>query len=403
LFSQRYDGGADVKGAGCHCVRIRALRLERAQRADDTGRPDSVEPGIVTKQAGKLMPQDEKAYPFLSPAFFGALEDTGAVSRESGWQPDHWQADGFWMPLYRKFHSRGEYVFDFAWADAYQRHGLEYYPKLVTAIPFTPVPGPRWRGELPDDFLPVLDERLRLAGASGWHLLFPDQAARETLPQEGLVTRHACHFRWFNRGYGDFDDFLGALVSRKRKSLRRERRRVSEQGIQVHRRTGESISADWWAHFYRFYAATYLKRGQRPYLSPEFFRQAAERLSAQTMMVMAFHDGEPAAAALYFFDRERLYGRYWGCLREFDALHFELCYYQGISFAIEQGLTEFDPGVQGEHKILRGFEPVITYSLHRLLDPRFQDAIARFCADEARMVADYRAEAATLLPFRKEP
>lgn len=351
------------------------------------------------------MPQAVQAlqYPFLSRSFFRALEESGAACADTGWQPEHLEAAGVWLPLYGKSHSRGEYVFDHAWAHAWQRQGLPWYPKLVTAVPFTPVPGPRWRGGLDDAeaLMAAVGERLEQTGASSWHLLFADQASREALAGLPLVRRDACHFRWFNRDYADFDDFLARLVSRKRKSLRRERRRVAEQGLTVERRRGTDIPEHWWRAFYRFYAATYLKHGQRPYLGPAFMEAVARDLASQVMMVMAFHEGEPAAAALYFFDSERLYGRYWGCLREYDDLHFELCYYQGIEFCVEQGLVEFDPGVQGEHKILRGFEPVITPSLHWLPDARFRRAVAQFCREEAVAVEAYRAEAASLLPWRR--
>lgn len=352
------------------------------------------------------MPSAESAglpYPFLRPAFHRALENSGAVGPATGWRPAHLEDDGAWMPLYLKHHSRGEYVFDFAWADAYLRHGLAYYPRLVTAIPFTPVPGPRWRGELSADRLwQQVQDRLVEYGASSWHLLFPDEPTGQALAALPLAHRQACNFRWFNRGYQSFDDFLSTLVSRKRKSFRRERRRVEEQGLAVERRTGVAIPDHWWQAFYRFYAATYLKRGQRPYLPPEFFRRVAADMPEHLMMIMAFHQGEPAATALYFFDDERLYGRYWGSLREFDALHFELCYYQGIEFAIERGLTEFDPGVQGEHKILRGFEPVLTRSLHHLRDPRFHEAVVDFCEREGEAVLTYRDQARQLLPYHRQ-
>lgn len=347
-------------------------------------------------------PESGTRYPFLLPAFHQALEDSGAVSVATGWTPQHLDDGDFWMPLYRKEHSRGEYVFDFAWADAYRRSGLRYYPKLVTAAPFTPVTGPRWRGSPPEPeaLWSRIEHNLDEQGASGWHVLFPDEATRSALTELELIQREACHFRWFNYGYTGFDAFLGALVSRKRKSLRRERRRIDEQGLRVERRTGDQLDDNWWQAFQRFYADTYYKHGQSPYLPPSFFRQIASDLAEQLMMVMAFDQGEPAAAALYFFDDTRLYGRYWGCLREYDALHFELCYYQGIEFAIERGLTEFDPGVQGEHKILRGFEPVITYSLHYLREPRLRDPVADFCRREADAVRAYQREALDYLPYR---
>ncbi len=216
------------------------------------------------------------------------------------------------------------------------------------------------------------------------------------------MSRQACHFRWFNRGYEGFDDFLGRFQSRKRKNLRKERQRVVDQGVTVRRVSGQAISPEDWAFFYQCYASTYLKRGQLPYLGEAFFSQLGERMASQLMLVLAYRHERPVAAALYLEDGEHLYGRYWGCLEEVDGLHFELCYYQGIDYAIEQGLQEFDPGVQGEHKILRGFEPVITWSLHHLREPAFQNAIADFCKEEAMHVQRYREEAMTLLPFRKD-
>jgi predicted N-acyltransferase len=340
-------------------------------------------------------------FPFLTDAFLNALQDTGAATPSRGWGPCHLRDGDALMPMYARDGSRGEYVFDFAWADAYERNGLAYYPKLVTAIPFTPVVGPRWRGDWrPRQLWKGVRERIREQGASGWHLLFPDQATREALSELPLVERQACHFRWFNRGYRDFDAFLAGFNSRKRKSVRRERRRVAEQGLTVTRLTGADIDPQSWRVFFHCYANTYLMRGQLPYLSEAFFRRLAEQLGDQVLLVVASDGDEPVAAGLYLFDDRALYGRYWGSVREYDALHFEVCYYQGIEFAIERGLAEFDPGVQGEHKILRGFEPVLTYSLHWLAEPAFQDAVADFCQREARHVHAYREEARGLLPYR---
>ncbi|MCK0153217.1 GNAT family N-acetyltransferase [Alcanivorax sp. S6407] len=342
-------------------------------------------------------------YPFLNERFLTALESSGAVTAERGWRPCHIELENGWMPLYLRSHSRGEYVFDYSWADAYQRHGLAYYPKLVTSIPFTPVTGPRWRGAPdPQQLWQAIEGRLAQTGASGWHLLFPDQQCREALVELPLISRQACHFRWFNREYVDFDDYLARFQSRKRKNLRKERQRVTEQGVTVQRLAGPAVSAEQWRLFYQCYASTYLKRGQFPYLDEAFFLQLAETMARQIMLVLAFRGEQPLAAALYFQDAEQLYGRYWGCLEEVDGLHFELCYYQGIEHAIEAGLQVFDPGVQGEHKILRGFEPVITWSLHYLREPGFHRAIADFCREEADHVQRYREEAMTLLPFRKD-
>jgi len=340
-------------------------------------------------------------YPFLTDAFLEALEDTGAATPQSGWTPCHLRAGEALLPLYARSGSRGEYVFDFAWADAYQRYGRRYYPKLVTAIPFTPVEGPRWRGQWSAEALwEGVRETLEENQASSWHVLFPDRAARETLAPLPLIERLGCHFRWFNRGYADFEDFLGHFNSRKRKSVHRERRRVGEQGLSVERHVGHAIGEELWSLFYRCYADTYFRRGQLPYLDETFFRRLAERLGDQLMLAIAHHAGEPVAAALYLFDDRALYGRYWGCVRDYNALHFELCYYQGIEFAIEQGCAVFDPGVQGEHKILRGFEPVLTRSLHWLADADFHAAVDDFCQREANQVRAYWNEARTLLPYR---
>ena len=342
-------------------------------------------------------------YPFLKPAFVAALESGGAVSPQRGWGPSHQTLNQGWLPLYARNDSRGEYVFDYSWADAYQRHGLAYYPKLVTAIPFTPVVGPRWRGTLnADQIWEAVSEQMAQQGASGWHVLFPDRACREQLSALPLVSRQACHFRWFNRDYQDFEDFLSRFQSRKRKNLRKERRRIAEQGIAVTRLQGGKISDQDWAFYYQCYASTYLKRGQLPYLDEAFFAAIREAMADQLMLVLARRGEQPLAAALYFQDGDCLYGRYWGCLEECDGLHFELCYYQGIEHAIASGLAEFDPGVQGEHKILRGFEPVITWSLHHLREPAFQRAIADFCREEAEHVRRYREEARSLLPYRRD-
>ncbi|MQX53178.1 GNAT family N-acetyltransferase [Alcanivorax sediminis] len=342
-------------------------------------------------------------YPFLKDSYLSALEHSGAVTAERGWQPCHLAGESGWVPLYLRSHSRGEYVFDYSWADAYQRHGLAYYPKLVTAIPFTPVTGPRWRGSLePTRLWEGVQERMNETGASGWHLLFPDQACRDALVDLPLAARQACHFRWLNRDYSDFEDYLARFQSRKRKNLRKERQRVAEQGVTIERVAGPLVSAEQWRVFYQCYASTYLKRGQLPYLGEDFFLQLAQTMASQILLVLASRNDKPIAAALYFLDAQQLYGRYWGCLEEVDGLHFELCYYQGIEHAIAAGLQVFDPGVQGEHKILRGFEPVITWSLHYLREPGFQNAIMDFCQEEAVHVHRYRDEAMTLLPFRKD-
>lgn len=358
-------------------------------------------------------------YPFLKYAFLHALEASGAVSAESGWQPQHLlvkqggEAIAL-LPLYIKSHSYGEYVFDWAWADAYQRHGLDYYPKLLAAIPFTPATGPRWciAAEAEQDrvlaaMIEQLEMRADKLGASSWHLLFPPPGVSTALQRQGLMQRQAVQFHWFNRAEagGRFDsveDFLARFSSRKRKNLRKERRRVAEQGLRLQRLEGGEVRPEQWQFFFHCYQLTYAKRsGHGGYLNAAFFQQLAEAMPEQLLLVLAFDDDTPVAAALNFKGADTLYGRYWGCVREYEYLHFEACYYQGIEYCIEQGLQRFDPGAQGEHKIQRGFEPVLTYSNHWLADQRFSEAVQRFLKEEQRHIEQYRRDAAELLPFKQ--
>ena len=354
-----------------------------------------------------------RANPFLRYEFFQALEESGCTHSKTGWQPSHliFRIDGELAgvaPAYLKSHSMGEYVFDWAWADAYQRYGLDYYPKLLVAVPFTPSQGsrllldPRLRqglspGQLPD----LLDTVIARLGAHSWHVLFPDAADQALLEHEGELHRIGCQFHWHNRDYRGFDDFLAQLTSRKRKSIRKERRQVAEQGITFQRYHGHDIPDSVLATFYVFYQATYLKRGQRPYLNKQFFEKVRAKLPEHLYLVMAFRSGEMIAGALFLRGKDTLYGRYWGCLDEYNHLHFETCYYQGIELAIELGLQHFDAGAQGEHKLVRGFEPVTTHSWHGISHPAFREAIANFTEEEAEHVSEYHAEALTLLPFRQ--
>jgi uncharacterized protein len=353
-------------------------------------------------------------YPFLRHAFLHGLEHSGCTTADTGWQPYHALLRDAGellavLPLYLKSHSYGEYVFDWSWAEAWQRSGLAYYPKLVSAIPFTPATGPRLAcaGDLaPSTAWPLLlqaiGELAQREGLSSWHLLFPDRETSQVLQDLGLPQRLATQFHWFNRDYPDFDAFLATFSSRKRKNLRRERARVAEQGLTLERLRGAQISAAHWAQFHRLYQLTYAKRsGHGGYLTRGFFTEVAPTLGEQVMMVVAHWRGQVVAAALYFCSGSTLYGRYWGCEREFDCLHFEACYYQGIEFCLEQGLSRFDPGAQGEHKIQRGFTPVYTYSNHWIAEAQLAAAVADFTRREARHVAQYREDAAALLPFRR--
>lgn len=352
--------------------------------------------------------------PFLRFEFLSALEDSGCVSASSGWQPLHLAlyrgaTAVAVLPLYLKQHSHGEFVFDWAWAEAYHQLGIAYYPKLLSAVPFTPSPGPRiafasgldqelaWR-----EMLGAISDRMETEGISGWHLLFSHQPPPRS-DRFPLLKRRDCQFYWRNRGYRQFDDFLAALKSGRRKNVRRERRSMSRQAIEIQRKTGESISDQEWAHFYHCYRHTNLKRsGHDGYLDRAFFELLRRRMPEQLMLVTARLEKAPVASALFLFDRHNLYGRYWGSLEAVSNLHFECCFYQGIEFCIERGLTRFDPGTQGEHKLLRGFEPVQTESWHWIADRRFRQAIASSLQQERVAVARYARQAAGYLPFRQE-
>lgn len=351
--------------------------------------------------------------PFLRHEFLTALEDSGSVCEETGWQPHHLLVSRgnipvAAMPLYIKHHSYGEYVFDWSWADAYHRNGLAYYPKLLTAIPFTPSQSARLliRPEEDPDVLTKaichrVQEEAKAVGASSWHVLFPTEQESTRLVEQVMPQRTGTQFQWFNRNYGSFAEFLSLFNSRKRKNVRKERQAVQDAGIRFVHSRGEQISDAQWQMFYRFYQNTYHVRGQQPYLSLAFFRQLGKTMPDNVLLVMAVLDGREIAAALSLFDDTTLYGRYWGCLEEYQFLHFETCYYQGIEFCIEHGLQRFDSGAQGEHKIQRGFEPVATFSNHWIADPRFADAIADFLLQEREHVEQYRADAAQLLPFSR--
>jgi uncharacterized protein len=369
----------------------------------------------------------ESNYPFAQHEFLGALETSSCVGIESGWIPRHLILEESnkivaALPLYEKSHSYGEYVFDWAWADAFHRYGRPYFPKLVSAIPFTPVTGPRVlanKGVNLEDLLPLIQEAIldicNQQGFSSWHLLFPDKPLKKKLEATDekngnarLMRREAVQFHWMNRDinsgdpYNDFDRFLQGFRSAKRKQIRRERRKVADQGLVLERKSGAEIRESDWQAFYACYQATYLKRsGHTGYLNLDFFQEIAKTLSHQCMIVTATLDGSPVASSLFFFDDDCLYGRYWGALASFDCLHFEACYYQGIEFAIERGMKRFDPGTQGEHKLVRGFEPVKTYSYHWIADPEFSVAVDDFLTRERQHNDRYQEAAAEHLPFHR--
>jgi len=351
-------------------------------------------------------------YPFLRETFLAALEESGSACIESGWEPVHLtlkdgETDCF-MPLYLKEHSMGEYVFDYAWANAYHQNGLEYYPKLVTAVPFTPSTGSRVRctEDLNQQHCrQIIDEVINIAEdteASSWHLLFPEENDLALFDDPRLLKRTGVQYHWMNKDYQCFDDYLAGMTSRKRKMIKKERDEVVRQNIQIEILLGADIRADIWELFYRLYERTYAKRnGTRGYLTEEFFQKIANGMPEQIAMSVATQDDHPIACALYLFDSHTLYGRYWGSLGEFPFLHFELCYYRGIELAIEMGLKRYDAGAQGEHKLVRGFEPIKTHSLHWIRHPEFKKAIARFLGEENHAIDAHIEQANEMLPFKK--
>lgn len=356
-------------------------------------------------------------YPFLRYEFLHALESSGATSAATGWQPCHLVAYNdhqpiALIPLFIKDHSYGEYMFDWSWADAYHRTGLPYYPKLISAIPFTPTTGARIcfaqsltqasRNELTNLLTQAIKKHAMDMGASSWHCLFPETAVSQQLKNLGFCRRQACQFHWINKGYANFSDFLASFNSRKRKNLRKEREKIVQQGITLTRVEGADISPEDWRQFYQFYRLTYLKRsGHEGYLDSNFFNAIGDQMNDSLMMVQAHSDDQLVAAALFFKSSSHLYGRYWGCLADFDGLHFEACYYQGIEYAIEHGLQCFDPGAQGEHKIQRGFTPTATWSNHWMAEPQFHAAVADFTEREIPSIEAYMRDAAALLPFKQ--
>ncbi|MDN0075639.1 GNAT family N-acetyltransferase [Crenobacter sp. SG2303] len=334
--------------------------------------------------------------PFTRHAWLAALEASGAVGRDTGWQPLPLTAEQHGRlvaaaPAYLKSHSWGEYVFDWSWADAFERAGLAYYPKLLVAVPFTPVEGPRLMGDV--GLLAAAAETLVAEHhLSSAHVLFPPEAELATLGERGWLVRHGVQFHWQNRGYRDFADFLDALTRDKRKKIRQERRRVVEAGVTVRVLEGAAIGEGDWAGFHRGYVNTYHEYRSTPYLSLDFFRRIGATMAEQLVLFVAERNGEALAYSLCVRDGRALYGRYWGALADVPLLHFELCYYAGIEYAIAAGLAVFEGGAQGEHKQARGFEPERTASAHWIGEASFRQAIERWLARERTSVAGYLAE-----------
>lgn len=354
-------------------------------------------------------PHDAEYDPFLSWNFLDALETSGSASEETGWAPRHLIVEDeagqirAGMPLYVKTHSQGEYVFDHAWADAYERAGGQYYPKLLTAVPFTPATGRRLLSPEPEW------QRALLAGAvqaaqqwqiSSWHINFPDHTQMLDLDAAGLLVRRDRQFIWQNRGYRDYADFLDALSSRKRKALKRERAEA-QAGIEIEALSGTDLTEHHWDVFFQCYQETGSRKWGYPYLNREFFHLIHERMPQDVLLVMARKDGRYFAAALNFLGSHALYGRYWGRLDDHPCLHFELCYHQAIDHAIARSLDRVEAGAQGEHKLARGYEPTPVHSAHWIGDPGFRDAVDDYLVRErSALDADIAALAAET-PFKK--
>ena len=355
------------------------------------------------------------ANPFVRHAFLAALEESGSATAESGWLPRHLtikEPDGRLIgaaPLYLKSHSYGEYVFDWGWADAYERAGGRYYPKLQASIPFTPVTGPRLlvrpdadRAAVAGALVAGMVELAKRHGASSVHVTFPTRDEWQRLGEAGFLQRLGLQYHWENPGYGSFDDFLGSLASRKRKAIRRERRAVAESGIAMRALTGPEIEPRHWDAFYDFYLATSEKKMGSSYLTRDFFDRLGATMAENVVLVLAELDGRPVAGALNLMGDGTLYGRNWGSTGRFRFLHFEACYYQAIEFAIRHGLARVEAGAQGEHKIQRGYLPTETYSAHWIRDPGFREAIADFLGRERAGVRHEQNALADFSPFRKE-
>jgi predicted N-acyltransferase len=356
------------------------------------------------------------AQPFLRHEFLLAMEESGCASTRTGWDPKHVLIEDAAgvpvaaMPLFRKSHSRGEFVFDFSWAGAYAQHGLRYYPKLLTAVPFTPVSGPRVLLGPKADLKTVTTKLTRAivdyasqGQLSSWHVLFPTGDTAADLDRAGLILRRDCQFHWYNKGYGSFDAFLATFTAEKRKKAKRERRRVAEAGIEFDTLHGGDMSPSLWRTVYAFYADTFHRHGHEPYLNLDFFRRIAAAMPSALMLKLARIGAEPIAVAIFFVGSEALYGRYWGAGGNFHSLHFEACYYQGIEYCIEKGLQRFEPGTQGEHKVPRGFVPTLTHSAHYIADSRFAAAIRDYAQREARGVDTYAAAVNEHVPYHRTP
>lgn len=355
-----------------------------------------------------LVDMQEDKNPFLSFAFLHALHESGSAAPDTGWQPQYlslWRGDALEaaLPLYVKSHSYGEYVFDWAWADAYKRNRLPYYPKLLSAIPFTPVSGSRLLARNPDarsHLVAALAALQEDNGLSSTHVLFLPEAQAQGLAQAGFMLRSGVQFHWLNQGYGNFEDFLSTLDRKKRKNIRAERRKVNDAGVQFRHVAGKDASEADWRFFKRCYDHTYATHYSTPYLNLDFFLRIGASMPDNILLVIAERDGKSIASSLVIHDAHTLYGRYWGAIEEVPCLHFETAYYQPLEFCIANKIACFEGGAQGEHKMARGFLPQKTWSAHWLAHPAFADAIERFLAQETNGIDAYIDELGERNPFK---
>ena len=365
--------------------------------------------GVPALQWNALLSNSAEPSPFMRHEYLAALHDSGSATAKSGWTPHFvtlWHGDVLCAgcPVYIKAHSYGEYVFDWAWADAYARHGLDYYPKAVIAVPFTPVPGSRLLAVDAQARTALVQAMLTLCRQrklSSFHLLFGDAADVQACQEAGLMLRHTVQFHWKNVCYPDFDAFLASLAQEKRKKIRQERRKVAEAGVTFRHARGSDITQEDWAFFYRCYERTYLEHGNAPYLTRAFFAQMARTMAGNWLLFIAERGGKPIACSLIAIDGKVAYGRYWGALERVDCLHFEACYYQPLAWCIAHGLERFEGGAQGEHKMARALMPVKTTSAHWLAHPAFADAVEKFLAREGSGIENYLEHLDERSPFRR--
>ena len=368
---------------------------------------------IAKLAAEDLAALDHRDHPFLSHAFLHALESSGCVTAQTGWQVHHlclFENDSLvaFAPSYLKSHSHGEFVFDWAWADAYQRHNRRYYPKLLTAVPYSPIPGPRllvrrdhpYPEQLREELVALAVAQCEELDLSSWHCNFIDDNDVLALETTDLLPRGDWQFHWFNRGYGGFEDFVASLRSKKRKNLLRDRRLVTEAGVRFVHKSGADLNSADLDFLHACYQQTFLEHGNHPALNRDFFGRLAKDMPDQVLAVFAMRDEEPLAMSFFLVGGGRLYGRYWGCMEYVPGLHFETAYHQGIEYCISHKVSVFEPGAQGEHKISRGFTPIKTHSFHLVRDPLFRAAIANYLQSEKEWMQDYRRQLAEHDPFR---